>query len=379
MNYARGLMSTQDPIARIELHRVRIPLKVPFITSLGPNSEADNVVVVITTRDGIIGHGECSPFWTINGETAETCLAVGHHLGKALLGVDVTGIEYAHALMDRMIFANNSIKSAFDIALHDIAAQGAGLSLSAYLGGAKNSALVTDYTVSIGAPEKMAADAVDIVRNGFTVIKVKLGGNGDQDMERIRAIRDAIGPTIPLRIDANQGWDPDTAIRVLKALGQFNVQHCEEPIPRWQFMEMRRVKEASPIPIMADESCCDHHDAERLIALAACQRFNIKLGKSGGLFKARRIIALAEAAGIEVQLGGFLESRLAFTASAHLALTSKAVKHCDMDTPLMFTVDPVEGGLRYGPKGELTVPTDPGLGARIARQWLASPVHVITA
>lgn len=372
-------MVNSDPIARIELSRVRIPLKVPFITSLGPNHEADNVVVVITTRDGIIGHGECSPFWPINGETAETCLAVGHQLGKALLGRDATGIEDAHALMDRLIFANNSIKSAFDIALHDIAAEHAGLSLSAYLGGVKNSALMTDYTVSIGAPEKMAANAVDIVRNGFTVIKVKLGYNGDQDIERIRAIRDAIGPTIPLRIDANQGWDPETAMHVLNALGQFNIQHCEEPIPRWQFMEMRRVKEASPIPIMADESCCDHHDAERLIALGACQRFNIKLGKSGGLFKARKIIALAEAAGMEVQIGGFLESRLAFTASAHLALTSKAVKHCDMDTPLMFTSDPVEGGLRYGPKGELTVPTGPGLGARTAQQWLASPVHEITA
>ena len=318
-------------------------------------------------------------FRPINGETAETCLAVGHHLAKALVGSDPLDVEGAHALMDRLIFANNSIKSAFDIALHDIAGQHAGLPLSAYLGGVENSALVTDYTVSIGAPEKMAADAMDIVRNGFTVIKVKLGGNGDQDIERITSIRDAIGPKIPLRIDANQGWDPDTAIRVLNALADLNIQHCEEPIPRWQFMEMRKVKEASPIPIMADESCCDHHDAERLIAMGACQRFNVKLGKSGGLFKARKIIALAEAAGMEVQLGGFLESRLAFTASAHLALTSTAVKYCDMDTPLMFTADPVEGGLRYGPKGELTVPTGPGLGARIAPAWLASPVHVITA
>ncbi len=125
-----------------------------------------------------------------------------------------------------------------------------------------------------------------------------------------------------MRIDANQGWTPEQAILVLNALCDANIQHCEEPIPRWQFMEMRRVKEASPIPIMADESCCDHHDAERLIALDACQRFNIKLGKSGGLFKAKKIIALAEAAGMEVQIGGFLESRLAWTAAAHLALTS---------------------------------------------------------
>jgi L-alanine-DL-glutamate epimerase-like enolase superfamily enzyme len=230
--------------------------------------------------------------------------------------------------------------------------------------------LITDYTVSIGDPGKMATDAVEIVRDGFRVIKVKLGGDGDMDIERIRAIRTAVGPELPLRIDANQGWDPDTAIRVLNALGRFGIQHCEEPIPRWQFMEMRRVREASPIPIMADESCCDHQDAERLIALGACQLFNVKLGKSAGLFKARKIIALAERAGMKVQVGGFLESRLGFTASAHLALASATVEHCDMDTPMMFTRDPVSGGIRYGDGGTISVPEVPGLGASIDPAFL---------
>ena len=352
-------------IDKITLHRLRIPLKKPFITSLGPNLEADNVVVIIRTSEGLVGFGECSPFWTINGETAETCLSVGAHLAKALIGHDATDIEGAQAVMDRVIFGNNSIKSAFDIALHDITVQAADLPLWTFLGAKERSDLFTDYTVSIGEPDQMAEDAEDIVRAGFPVIKVKLGGDGELDIRRIRAIRERIPSIVPLRIDANQGWSPDTAIRVLNALGDFNIQHCEEPIPRWRFMEMRKVKEASPIPIMADESCCDHHDAARLIDLGACQRFNIKLGKSGGLFKARKIIALAEQAGMKVQVGGFLESRLAFTASACLALSSPAVEFCDMDTPLMFKEDPVEGGLRYGPNGSITVPHKTGLGASI--------------
>lgn len=356
-------------IDKIDLFRLRIPLKKPFITSLGPNLEADNVVVIVRTSDGLTGHGECSPFWTINGETAETCLSVGAHLAKTLIGHDPLDIEGAHAIMDRLIFGNNSIKSAFDISLHDIAAQAADLPLWKFLGGKERSDLFTDYTVSIGDPEQMVVDAEDIVRNGFPVIKVKLGGDGDLDIRRIRAIRERIPSILPLRIDANQGWDPDTAIRVLNALGPLNIQHCEEPIPRWRFMEMRRVKEASPIPIMADESCCDHHDAKRLIDLGACQRFNIKLGKSGGLFKAKKIIALAEQAGMEVQIGGFLESRLAFTASASLALTSSAVKHCDMDTPLMFKKDPVEGGMSYGPSGCLQVSDAIGIGASIHARY----------
>ena len=102
------------------------------------------------------------------------------------------------------------------------------------------------------------------------------------DVARIKAIRKAIGKKIPLRIDANQGWNVKTAIKTLQALKDYNIQFCEEPIPRWNFMKLKKVKKKSPIPIMADESCCDHHDAQRLIQLGACDMFNLKLGKSGG-------------------------------------------------------------------------------------------------
>lgn len=363
-------------ITRIALFPLTIPLKAPFVTSLGALEAVENVIVRITTNESFVGWGECNPFWSINGETQETCLAVGKHIAKALIGHDAADIEGLHTRMDRLIFANNSIKSAFDIACHDIAAQAAGLPLYRFLGGTGNRTLITDYTVSLGTKEKMAADALVIISNGFQVIKVKLGGGAQEDIERILAIRAAIGEEIPLRIDANQGWSPEQAILVLNALGDANIQHCEEPIPRWQFMEMRRVKEASPIPIMADESCCDHNDAKRLIDLGACQRFNIKLGKSGGLFKAKKIIALAEAAGMEVQIGGFLESRLAWTAAAHLALTSEAVRFCDMDTPLMFTADPVNGGLTYGPGGSIIVPSTGGLGASIDPAYVRGVIDV---
>lgn len=362
-------------IARIVLHPLSIPLKAPFVTSLGAITEVANVVVEVHARSGAVGWGECSPFWTINGETQETCMAVGRHLANALLGHDALDIAGAHARMDRLIFGNNSIKSAFDIALHDLAAQHADLPLWRFLGGKVHFDPVTDYTVSLGEPERMAADAEAIVAAGFPVIKVKLGGPGDLDIRRIRAIRSRV-PSIPLRIDANQGWDAETAIHVLNALADAGIEHCEEPIPRWRFMELRRVKEASPIPIMADESCCDHHDAERLIALGACQRFNIKLGKSGGLFKAHKIISLAAQAGMTVQVGGFLESRLAWSAAAALALSDPCVRYCDMDTPLMFSTDPVQGGIRYLEGGRIRLPEGSGLDARLSDGHLRNGTQV---
>ena len=364
-------------IDQIELYQSSIKLTEPFIISLGILTHADHVIVLIRTKEGIVGVGECSPFMTINGETIGTCFSVGQQLAKVLMGKDPLQLEACDALMDKLIWGNSSIKSAFSIALYDVAAQHAQMPLYAFLGGSKSKTLYTDFTVSLNNPQKMAADAEKIQKRGFEVVKVKLGESGPGDLERIRAIRDKIGDELPLRIDANQGWNLDTAISMLNALAPYNIQHCEEPIPRWDFMNLPRLKQESPIPIMADESCCDHHDAERLIKLQACDSLNIKLGKSSGLFKAQKIVEMAEQAGMKMQVGGFLESRLAFTASAHLALSSSNILFCDFDTPLLQNEDPVIGGITYHKKGEVQVPDAPGLGATVDKDFLKGKVSVV--
>lgn len=359
-------------ITAIELYKLQVPLKEPFVISLGPVNSVQNVVVIIRTQDGCAGYGECSPYLTINGESMDTCFIVGQYFAKALKGANALDLLHATHLMDKIIYANSSIKSAFDIALHDIAAQHAGVPLYRFLGGEKNKTLTTDMTVSIGTPEKMQADAVRFKEQGFPAIKVKLGEGKEADVARIKSIRDGIGQDTPLRIDANQGWPTAAAaIAVLNALEPFAIEHCEEPIPRYKFMELGTVSAATSIPIMADESCGDHHDAERLIQLNACSMFNIKLGKSGGFFKAVQIVERAVAANIHLQIGGFMESRLGMTAGAHLALTNDHIIHCDFDTPLLFTEDPVLGGITYKAGGVVDVPDVPGLGAVIDERWLA--------
>ena len=362
----------------VSLYKLLVPLREPFVISLGPLNAVENIIVVLRTAGGLVGYGECSPFLTINGESVDTCFVVGQYFAPALKGRDALDLAGNLALMDRIIYGNTSIKSAFDVALHDIAAQHAGLPIYEFLGGSNRKVLTTDMTVGLGPPAKMQADAVRFQQEGFPAIKVKLGESLELDVARIRAIRAGIGPTHPLRVDANQGWaTADAAIAVLQALAEFNIEHCEEPIPRHRFMELGRVSAASPIPIMADESCGDEHDAARLIQLRACQLLNLKLGKSSGFHRAQRIARLGEAAGLTMQVGGFLESRLGMTATAHLALTSEAIRHCDFDTPLLFTEDPVVGGIRYGPGGVLTMPTGPGLGATIDGAYLrrAEQIH----
>jgi len=358
-------------LSHIELYASPIKLKEPFVISLGPLDHAENVVVVLHTKEGLTGFGECSPFLTINGESMGTAMVVGELLAKALKGKDALDVEGCSALMDRIIYGNSSIKSAFDIALHDIAAQYAGLPLYAFLGGKKNKVLQTDYTISLGPIEKMVSDAQRIKDRGFQFIKVKLGGAKEDDIQRIKGIREQVGGEIPIRIDANQGWYPQDAIEILNAIAPYDIQHCEEPIPRWLFMELPAIRKQSPIPIMADESCCDNHDAKRLIDLKACDALNVKLGKSAGIVKALKIIRLAEQANMSIQIGGFLESRLAFTASAHLALCSDHIVYYDFDTPLMFEEDPVLGGIQYLEKGIVTVPDVAGLGASMDEVYLA--------
>ena len=359
-------------IQSIELYKLFIPLKEPFVISLGPIHDVQNLVVVIRTSEGLEGYGECSPYMTINGESIDTCFVVGQYFARVLKGRDPLDIAGCLEAMDKVIYANTSVKSAFDMAMHDIAAQHAGLPLYRFLGGQKDKVLHTDMTVSIGDPKKMQADAVRFQQEGFPAIKVKLGEAKEIDLARIRAIREGIGPDHPLRIDANQGWQTaENAIEVLNALAPYNIEHCEEPIARWRYMDLPKVTAASPIPIMADESCGDDHDAERLIAIRACPMFNIKLGKSSGLYRAMRIADLGAQAGMEMQVGGFMESRLGMTAAAHLALSNSHIHHCDFDTPLMYTEDPVAGGIRYEAGGVIEVPEVPGLGAVIDAHYLS--------
>ena len=364
-------------IKEVGIYKLSIPLKEPFITSLGRDDDARNVVVRIVTKEGIIGFGECSPYMPINGESQESCFVIGQYFAKAFIGKNPLEIDKLIQLMDSIIYANTSIKSAFDIALYDIAAQNAQVPLYHFIGGHNNKVIFTDYTVSIGEPEKMAADAVKILKQGYPAIKVKLGRDGKKDVIRMKAIREAVGNDIPLRIDANQGWGVEEAIETLNALAPLGIQHCEEPISRWNFMQLPRVKQESPIPIMADECCGDHHDAERLIALNACDYFNIKLCKSGGIHNGLKMVKLAEKAGIHLQVGAMIESRLAMTAFAHFALSSPSIVHFDFDTALMFKEDPVTGGIIYESNGKITVPNTFGLGATIEMSLLNKMEHII--
>jgi L-alanine-DL-glutamate epimerase-like enolase superfamily enzyme len=199
-----------------------------------------------------------------------------------------------------------------------------------------------------------------------------VGRSTELDIETIKGIREAIGYDMPLRIDANQGWDTVTAIKTLKALEKFNIEHCEEPVARWNNRDLARVRDNSPIPIMADESVFDHRDAFRLASAGACDYFNIKLAKTGGIHHALKIIGIAEGAGIKTQVGCMSESRYALTALSHLVAARNNIVYFDIDSALSHAEDPVTGGIQYKGKGKWELPDAPGIGAGFKEEFLKS-------
>jgi L-alanine-DL-glutamate epimerase-like enolase superfamily enzyme len=359
-------------ITGIELIKLNIPYKEPFVISLGVIPEATNVVIRIHTDLGLTGTGECAPFIYIVGETQETVYELALKVGQMLIGKDPFAIGDRIREIDRAVKGNPTMKSAFDMALYDLLALRADMPLYQLLGGSNNREIHTDMTISIGDPEKVARDAKNFKEAGFPAIKVKLGTTTREDLARIRAIREAVGPDYPIRIDANQGWDTITAIETLKALETFGIEHCEEPIPHWNNRELVKVRENSPIPIMADESVFDHHDAFRLASMGASDYFNIKFSKSGGIHNALKIVAVAESAGIKCQVGCMSESRFALTALMHLVLARETIVHYDMDSSLMLDADPVTGGIDYRGAGLWTLEDKPGIGAGFDEAYLES-------
>ena len=358
-------------IIKIEIFKLNIPMKMATPISVGVIDSVMNIAIKIyTNQDGLYGVGEACPLSLITGDTQEGDFELAKMLAKLIKGKNPLEIENRIFEMDRQLKFNPTIKSAFDMALYDILGKFTNMPLYALWGGKNNRDITTDMTVFLSSPEKMAKLALDYKKKGFPAIKVKLGENTKSDVARIKAIREAIGMEISVRIDANQGWDAITAINTLKELEQFNIEHCEEPIPRWNNTDLALVRSKSPIPIMADESLFDFHDAYRLANMKACDYFNIKLAKSGGLNNALKIIAIAEGAGIKSQVGCMSETRLALTALGHMVVARKNIIYFDMDSAMEHTEDPVIGGITYHENGIIKVPNEPGIGADFDQAFL---------
>jgi L-Ala-D/L-Glu epimerase len=349
-------------ITHTDIYKFSIPMH-PFTIATGTMHYAQNMFIRVHTDAGFYGVGECSAFPMIAGETQATCFEMAKDFAALWKGKDAGDMDTRIDELHAFTAFNATAKSAFDMALYDIAAKAAGQPLYAYLGGSNSKKLETDITVGIGEPATMAQQAAAFKQQGFRIIKIKLGRDPVEDVERVRQIREAVGNDLLLRTDANQGWDFDGAVYALQKMAGYHVQFCEQPMRHWNDHKLPELRRLSPIKIMADESVFYHHDAERLIRADACDYVNIKFAKSGGIREAIKINAVCALRHIPCMMGGMLESRVALSAFAHFALAHDNVVFYDMDTCMLgHKQDPVTGGVRYNGY-YVEVPDAIGIGA----------------
>ncbi len=352
-------------ITRVRLGRISVPLRVPFKTALRSVDSVEDVVVEVHTDAGTIGYGEAPPTGVITGDTTGAIVgAVQDHIGRAILDRDVDDLEDLLQRVQRSIVHNTSAKAAVDMALWDLYGQLHHIPVYKLLGGARKH-IVTDITISVNPPEEMARDARDAIGRGYDCLKVKVGANPALDVERLSAVRHAVGDDVCIRIDANQAWRPREAVRILNAMQEkgLAIEFVEQPVKAQDIDGLRYVTEHSDVPVLADESVFSPEDAMRIMQTRAADLINIKLMKCGGLTNALKIASAAEVYGVECMIGCMLEAKISVNAAVELACAKSIITKVDLDGPVLCSEDPILGGAVFREK-EITVSDEPGLGIR---------------
>lgn len=351
-------------ITDVKVHKMSVPLVRPFRISLGVITHAESCLVEVETDEGITGFGEGSPGPLITGENMAGTMETIRVLKEKLLGMDPRDLEAVYTVMNRVVAYAGTAKAAIDIACHDILGKSMGLPLYRALGGLSRE-IETDMTVGLDEPQVMAQRAKEYAEAGFSVIKTKVGTDIESDLARVKAIREAVGSQVKIRLDANQGWGPKEAVELIARLNEYDIELVEQPVPRYDFEGLQYVTSHSRVPIMADESCWDAKDALRLVKERAVDFINIKLMKCGGLYEAKKIVNIAEAAGVECMLGCMAEeSGIAINGAAALGAALKNITRADLDASFSLSELPFEGGFTIRDTKHLVLSEEPGLGLK---------------
>ncbi len=345
-------------ITGMRVFRVKLPYVEPFRIALGTSTFSENVVVELLTDWGDVGYGEGCPSRRIMGENIDMAIAEILERGKEVVGS--CPMEFRRLEEKLSSWKVQSAKAAVEMAVLDLVGKLTKKPLFKLLGGYRD-CVETDVTIGIDSPEKVGEKAVKWRERGFKILKIKLGTDPEEDKERLRAVRDALGYDVSIRVDANQGWSFKQAKKMIPFLERNEVDLLEQPLPYDMLEKHAELRKATDIPIALDESVKNSRDALKAVALGAADVINIKLMKCGGIWEGIRILHVCEAAGLSCMVGCVGESRLGLTAATHLAASSPVVRYADVDSDFLLARDLVtRGGISIGPKRKL--PDAPGLG-----------------
>ncbi|MBX8632062.1 MAG: dipeptide epimerase [Thermoplasmata archaeon] len=353
-------------IRSVEFRKIEIPMVKSFRIALGSTESYEGFIVRITTDDGLTGIGEAVPTPFITGETTASIQEALKLLSGSLKGMEETDTEKIYEVMNRTIHGSYAAKCGLDTALWDIAGKRAGLPLCKLLGGYRDS-IPTSFTVDIGDPDEVVKYTKEFIEAGLTAIKVKLGQGLREDYERVKRARQTAGDGATIYVDFNQSYSAKRAVELSSDIHKFNIEFLEQPTPAHDIAGLKFVREHSDIPVMADEAVYGPEDAMKIVRCEAADMINMKLMKAGGITRGRKVIEIAEAAGLPVMIGCMVETRVAVTAGTHLALGMRNVKYADLDGYSSLARDITSGGLVLK-EGRNYVSDGAGLGIDVTEQ-----------
>ncbi|MEC9488065.1 MAG: enolase C-terminal domain-like protein [Halanaerobium sp.] len=364
-------------ILEVKTRVIEVPLKDEWKISLYSASTRRHALVQVITEDGIDGFGEASPSPAFMGETADTIkLVVDQYLAPAIEGLEVNNIARIHREMNRAILGNSAAKSAVDIAVHDAMAKGLEIPLYQIIGGKYRESIPLTYVIGIKDDQQIYNELIKCIKQGFKVIKVKVGREPERDIalvSRIHQIIEENGAEMKIRLDGNQGYDTRTAIRVINKLEErVEIEAIEQPINKKNLTGLKEIKTQIKCPLMLDETIFSPEDAINAIRMDVADVINLKIAKVGGIYQARKIAGMAEAAGMRCTVGSNLELGLGIAASLHFVASTPVVTYpsdfiCGY---FLHNDDLIETDFQeYIKDGYLQIPEGPGLGVKIKGEW----------
>jgi o-succinylbenzoate synthase len=328
-------------ITGLEAFPIEIPWKQPFKIATALYTTQPYVIVKLYTDGDVTGYGEACPCYEFTGEIIGTVMSMlKERIFPAIRGEDPFNIEAITNKMDEATVGNASAKAAIDMAVYDIIGKVLDQPICKVLGGSVKDKAVYTGGATITTFEETIAQCVKDVSRGIQELKIKVGEDPAKDAEKIKRVREAVGPDVQIRVDANQGWrTPEKAIKAIRLMERCELQLVEQPILAWNLRGLSRIRRIVNLPIMLDESVHTSKDAVKAIQMEACDIINIKLMKSGGIYEAVKINAIAEASGIDCFLGGMGETSIGSAAGYHLLAARNNIKYGDVNIPTE------EGGL----------------------------------
>ena len=351
-------------IERVEVFGVAMPLIGTF-TSAGISKQATKCVVVrLTASDGTVGISSIEPSAVTQspGTAAELAVAIRERIAPAVVGQDPANINRLIALLDGLTPTQPGAGAAVEMACVELASRIQGVPLYTYLGGAAGTDVQFNGWIGELPPDEAAAEARRWLKAGFRSAKIKVGSGVEADHDRVAAVRDAVGSAMKLRMDANMQYDADTSLKLCRLVKKYDMQLFEQPAHLRDLAGMARVRREGGIPVMADESVSDHASLIAVIKADAADFVKFGIKQAGGILRASRMLATAEAAGIPVVIGHGFGLDPSTLAEIMLAASSRNVLpglECVGPLKVKDTIATTRLDIS---SGSMPLPDGPGLG-----------------